>query len=102
MLRRQIFTDDPNFEINVQHVFVERGSIAADANQQPSLGRLGDDGVQRSGVAIAVESRRGGAVQASNVCSALEPPRGPISSGGSRPIECATRRFKRLSCGDWK
>ena len=37
-----------------------------------------------------------------NVCSALSARAAQLSNGGSRPIECATRRFKRLSCGDWK
>lgn len=102
MLCRQIFTGDPNFEINVHHVLIERGGIAADANQKPSLGRLGDDGVQRLGVAIVVEGRRGGEIQCLKCLFGTERPSGQLSSSGSRPIECATRRFKRLSCGDWK
>jgi len=56
-LYRQILTSNPQIEVNVQHVFLQRGGITANANQQPSLGRFGDDGMQRFGVAIVVEGR---------------------------------------------
>jgi hypothetical protein len=45
LLYRHILTGNPKPEINVQHVLIERGGIAADANQEPSLGGLGNQGV---------------------------------------------------------
>ena len=69
---------DPSREIHVQHVLLERCGIAADADQKPSLGRLGDDCVQRLGAgAVIVEGRRAWGVQRANVCSALSAARGP-------------------------
>lgn len=64
MFCRQIFTGNPQLEINVQHVLIERGGIAADADQEASFGGLGDDSVQRLGAAaVVVEGRRSGEVQ---------------------------------------
>jgi hypothetical protein len=40
MLYRQVFTGNPQLEVNVQHVLLKRGGIAADANQKASLADL--------------------------------------------------------------
>ena len=77
MLRRQIFTGDPNVEINVQHILLERCSVATDADEKPSLDRLGYDGVKRLGVTVVMEGRRGGEVQCAECLFGTEPSRGP-------------------------
>lgn len=56
---RRVPAGHPFGEIDVEHVFVERRRIAADSDQQPSLGRLAHDGVKRSGTTlVAVVERR--------------------------------------------
>ncbi|MGE5158033.1 MAG: hypothetical protein ACM3OF_07775 [Gemmatimonas sp.] len=96
MLYPQILAGNPQLEVNVQHVLLKRGGIAADANQEPSFGRFCDEGMQRLGIAIVVEGRRGGEVQRLECLFGSEFSRSPVCASPSYLTCRGNRKVRKI------
>jgi hypothetical protein len=102
MRDRQILAGAPSIEIDVQHVLVEGGGVAADADQQTAPGWLCDDRMQRAGAPLVamVERRGGGTIERREHGLGAEGLRRPGLEGGNRRCEWAGRRFNGRRSGD--